>query len=131
MKVLVPIRYPITKNSKRTLEEAISLAEEKDASLVVLHVDLFYDRRGVKTSELERAVKDAVGEQENAMFVVKEGLLVEETILEEALKRGVDIIVLGRDQRPRWKRMMSHLLSSADVERYLSSQWNGEVRVVG
>lgn len=131
MTVLVPIRYPLTKGSRRTLEEAVSIADERDASLVVLHVDLFYDRRGVTIGDLRRAVRRAVGDLEGARYVVKEGLLVEETILEEALKRDVDLVVLGRDQRPRWKRMMSQLLSRPDVDAYLEEEWEGEVRVVG
>lgn len=97
----------------------------------MLHVDLFYDRRGVTSRDLERAARSAVEDLPRATFVVKDGLLVEETILEEALKRDVDLVVIGRDQRPRWKRMMSKLLSRPDVEEYLGQEWDGEVRVVG
>ena len=39
-RVVVPVRYPLTDDSKRTLGEAIRVAEERDAALTILHVNL-------------------------------------------------------------------------------------------
>jgi len=131
VKILVPIRYPITEDSERTLRAAVELAEENEASLIVLHVDLYYDRRDVSSSDLRRAVRRALGEEPDAEFLVKEGLLVEETILEEAVKRGVGVVVMGRKQRSKWRRMMDKMLARPDVERFLRDEWEGEIEVVG
>jgi len=39
--VVVPVRYPLSKHSRRTLERAIEVAREREAALTVLHVDLY------------------------------------------------------------------------------------------
>lgn len=130
MTVLVPIRYPLAEMSKKTLQRAVEEAEERGDLLVVMHVNLYYDKRSVTSKDLRRAVRNALGGLPEGEYIVKEGLLVEETILEEAVKRRVDLVVIGRDQRPKWKQMMDRLLSRPDVEDYLGDQWEGEVEVV-
>ena len=39
--VVVPVRYPPSSHSAATLREAVRVAEERDADLTILHVDLY------------------------------------------------------------------------------------------
>ncbi|WP_197409713.1 universal stress protein, partial [Haloferax profundi] len=44
-RVVVPVRYPLSRHSRATLEEAVRVARERDAELTVLHVDLYQSNR--------------------------------------------------------------------------------------
>ena len=129
--VLVPVRYPLTEHSRRTLSEAVRLAEERDETLTVLHVNLYYRGREVSRNELRRAVEGAVGRPASARYLVREGFLVEETILEEVVVNDADVVVIGHKQAGRWRRMLSKLTADPDVEGYLREKLDAEVVTVG
>ena len=56
--VVVPVRYPLSDNSRETLAEAIRIAEREEATLTVLHVNLYQNGKRVTRSELKRAVEE-------------------------------------------------------------------------
>lgn len=118
-RVVVPVRYPLTKHSKATLSEAIRIADEREAQLSVLHVDLYQENHGVTRAKLRRAVESAFGPLERTRYVVRRGFLVEETILEEVAADEADIVVLGSKQAGRWRRMLRRVLNDPDIESFL------------
>ncbi|WP_158056434.1 universal stress protein [Halorussus halophilus] len=130
-RIVVPVRYPLTEHSRRTLEEAISVAEERDAALTVFHVNLYHKGRTVSRSELKRAVEQSFGHLPNTRYVVREGFLVEETILEEVAAEHADVVVIGHKQAGRWRRMLRKLTSDPDVESFLREKLEAEVITVG
>jgi len=117
--VVVPVRYPLSEHSRATLSRAIDLAEEHDADLTVLHVNLYQESGRVSRSELKRAVESSFGRLPRARYVVRSGFLVEETILEEVAAEAADYVVIGRKQAGRWQRMMRSLVDDPDVETFL------------
>ncbi|WP_101294870.1 universal stress protein [Halegenticoccus soli] len=117
--VVVPVRYPLSSHSKATLEEAIRVAEERDAELTVFHVDLYQDSHGVTRTALKRAVEREFGRLPRTRYVVRRGFLVEEAILEEVAAEGADIVVIGSKQAGRWRRMLRKFLDDPDVESFL------------
>ncbi|MEF8789433.1 MAG: universal stress protein [Haloarculaceae archaeon] len=117
--VVVPVRYPLSEHSRATLSRAIDLAEEHDADLTVLHVNLYQESGRVSRSELKRAVESSFGRLPRARYVVRSGFLVEETILEEVAAEEADYVVIGRKQAGRWQRMMRSLVDDPDVETFL------------
>ncbi|MFB6183446.1 MAG: universal stress protein [Haloarculaceae archaeon] len=118
-KVVVPVRYPLTEQSRATLSEAIRVAEEEDAELTVLHVNQYQSNRGVSRSDLRRAVEEAFGHLPNTRYAVRKGLLVEETLLEELLEQRADVVVIGKRQLTPWRNMVRRLLDEPDVEGVL------------
>lgn len=126
-RVVVPVRYPLTRHSRRTLERAIEVAQERDAALTVLHVDLYQEGRHVTRSELKRAVEREFGALPNARYVVRSGFLVEETILEEIAAEGADVVVIGEKQVGRWRSMVRRLVGDPDIEDYLREELNAQV----
>ncbi len=120
--VVVPVRYPLSEHSRRTLETAIAVADEHDAELTVLHVDLYQASRRVTQSELQRAVETAFGRLPRARYVVRSGFLVEETILNEAATEDADVVVIGRKQTGRWRRMMRRITGEPNVGPFLREQ---------
>ncbi|UPW00352.1 universal stress protein [Halorussus gelatinilyticus] len=130
-RVVVPVRYPLTEHSKRTLAEAVRVAEERDATLTVLHVNLYQRGREVSRSELKRAVESEFGRVARSRYVVREGFLVEETILEEVAAEEADVVVIGHKQVGRWRRMLRKLTSDPDVAGYLREKLDAEILTVG
>lgn len=129
--VVVPVRYPLTDHSKHTLAEAVDIAEENDAMLTVLHVNVYQRGRNVSRTELRRAVEAEFDRLSNARYVVREGFLVEETILDEVAAEDADVVVIGHKQVSRWRRALGRLTSDPDVETYLRRKLDAEIVTVG
>jgi nucleotide-binding universal stress UspA family protein len=130
VRVVVPVRYPLSETSRRTLERAVAIAEERDADLTVLHVDLYQEPGTVTRTELRSAVLEAVGDVPRARYVVRKGFLVEETILEEAASEGADAVVIGDRQRGRFRKMLTRVFDGPEVDRYLEERLDCEVITV-
>jgi len=128
--VVVPVRYPLSQHSKATLEEAVRIADERDADLTVLHVDLYQENRGVTRAELKAAVEREFGSLDRTRFVVRKGFLVEETILEEVAAEGADVVVIGTKQASRWRRMLQRFLDDPDIETFLREKLDATVITV-
>ena len=125
--VVVPVRYPLSEHSRRTLRTAIDVAEERDANLSVLHIDLYQSSQRVTQAELKRAVEREFGRLPNARYAVRTGFLVEETILDEVATEGADVVVIGRKQTSRWRRMIRRVTDEPDVARFLRNQLDCDV----
>lgn len=128
--VVVPVRYPLTRHSKATLAEALDIAEERDAELTVLHVDLYQDGRNVSRADLKRAVTREFGRLDRVRVVVRRGFLVEETILDEVAAEQADAVVIGSKQASRWRRTFSRFLDDPDIESYLREKLDCDVITV-
>jgi len=126
-RVVVPVRYPLSEHSERTLRRAIRVADERDAELTVLHVDLYQNGRKVTRTDLKREVEDRVGELVSTRYVVRHGFLVEETILEEVAAEEADVVVIGHKQAGRWRRMLNSLTNDPDIETFLRDRLDCEV----
>ncbi|MCX2818828.1 universal stress protein [Haladaptatus sp. F3-133] len=129
MKALVPVRYPLTGNSRRTVERALELRneEEDDVDLVFLHVNLFQNERKATRRGLRREIQDEF-DVTDASYAVRKGFLVEEAILEEAANREAEVIVIGRTRSGRLRRALRRLIrNDPDIENFLRD--NLDVRI--
>ncbi|WP_229109325.1 universal stress protein [Halapricum desulfuricans] len=120
--VVVPVRYPLTEHSRATLAKAIRIANEEDAALSILHVNLYQENGRVTRTDLKEAVEDAFGYLSDARYVVRSGFLVEETILDEIIDGDADVVVIGQKQTSRWREMIRRLLDDPDLERFLDDE---------
>lgn len=110
--ILVPIRFPLTDDSARTLGAAGRLAHDHTpAHLHVLHVNLFQSNGTIKTEEFTRAMSAAL-DGVDASVTTRRGFLIEEVILEEAIHIDADIVVIGANQQTTWRRLLSRLLKT-------------------
>jgi nucleotide-binding universal stress UspA family protein len=128
--VMVPVRYPLSRHSKATLAEAIDVAQERDADLTVLHVDLYQDSHRTTRRDLKNAVEGEFGPQPHARYVVRRGFLVEETILEEVVAEEADVVVIGSKQAGRWRGMLRRFLDDPDIESFLKEKLDCQVLTV-
>lgn len=110
--ILVPIRYPLTDQSARTLAAAGRLAHDHaPAELGVLHVNLYQTGDDTQTKELTRAISSTL-DGVDASVITRRGFLVEEVILEEARSIRADIVVVGTNQQATWRRLLRRLLGN-------------------
>lgn len=128
--VVVPVRYPLTENSRATLEAAVTIAQEEGADLTILHVNPYHESRRVTRRELERAVGDIVRDLSDVRYVVSRGMLIEETILQETADREADVVVIGKAQVGRWRRLIRQLGGDPDIERYLRDELDCRLVIV-
>lgn len=128
--VVVPVRYPLTKHSRRTLERALEVARDRDAALTVLHVDLYQNGKKVTRIDLKNAVEESFEPIDNARYVVRTGFLVEESILDEVAAENADAVVIGSQQASRLRRIFRRLTDNPDIDRYLRSHLDCEVITV-
>ncbi len=129
--VVVPVRYPLSDHSRATLGEAIRIADEREASLTVLHVNPYHRNGTVTRRELKEAVEEAFGPLPNTSYAVRRGLLVEETILDEVAAVDAAVVVIGRKQAGRWRAMIRRLIDDPDIEAFLSDELDAEIVTVG
>ncbi|WP_435347602.1 universal stress protein [Haloarchaeobius sp. HRN-SO-5] len=129
-RVVVPVRYPLTKHSRRTLEAAIDIAAEREAALTVLHVDLYQNSKRIDRADLKRATERTFGHVPNARYVVRRGFLVEESILDEVAAEDADVVVIGNKQAGRWRRMLRKIVDEPDIDGYLRRHLDCEVVTV-
>ncbi|MDL5361409.1 universal stress protein [Halalkalicoccus sp. NIPERK01] len=130
-RVVVPVRYPLSARSKRTVERALDVAEDDDADLTVLHVNLYQNGHPITRAELKRAVETEFGRLPTVRYVVRSGFLVEETILDEIAAEDADIVVIGNRQASRWKRLINRLVRDPDIESFLRNHLDCTVITVG
>lgn len=129
-RVVVPVRYPLSEHSRRTLSGAIDIAEERDAELTVLHVNLHQESQRVTRTDLMRTVTGAFGSVSDVRYVVRSGFLVEQTILDEVAAEGADVVVIGRKQIGRWRRTLRSMLGEPDIETFLADELDCELVTV-
>ncbi|WP_338729314.1 universal stress protein [Haladaptatus sp. DJG-WS-42] len=125
--VIVPVRYPLTEHSHATVEKAIQVADELDADLTVLHVNLYQASRHVSRADLKATVEREFGRLPRARYVTRDGFLIEETILDEVAAEGADVVVIGRKQVSRWRRMVRTLIDDPDIEHFLNEKLDCKV----
>ncbi|UHQ98142.1 universal stress protein (plasmid) [Natrinema zhouii] len=129
--ILVPIRYPLTDRSIQTLTFANDLIKSNDdGEVYVLHVNLFQNGDNAHRHEISRAVIPIFDEC-NPTVITRSGFLIEEIIATETIEIGADIVVLGKSQKPRWRRLLSKIVGNDPaVESYLGGQTAATVEVV-
>jgi PHP family Zn ribbon phosphoesterase len=61
----------------------------------------------------------------------RQGFLVEEVILEETTQIGADIVVVGANQQPTWRRILRRLLQNdPEVSTFLRAKTTPDTEVM-
>lgn len=129
--IVVPVRYPLSQHSRATLAEALEIASEYDeSSLTVLHINLYQNSKVVTRGDLKKAVETEFGSLPHARYAVRSGFVVEQSILEEIAAEEADIVVIGKKQVGRWRKMIQRIVDNPDVEAYLRENLDCEVVTV-
>lgn len=132
MKIIVPVRYPLTRNSRRTLERALEMRDENDeAEIVVLHVNLIQERKKASRSDLRHEALSEYSDLRDASFVVRRGFLLEESILDEVASQDADAVVIGSTKAGVLRRTFRRLVGNEpNIEKFLRQNLDITTEVV-
>lgn len=132
MRVLVPVRYPLTESSRGTVERAVEIQDTSDepVDVIVLHVNLIQTGEDITHDDLRRKIESEF--DLDASYVVRRGFLIEETILEEAGRREADMVLIGKSRSGKLRRVFDRLVNNdPDIEAYLRKNLDVSIEVVG
>ena len=126
---LVSARYPLTADSYRTIQRGRELTDDGE-SLIVLHISLLQNGERATRSELQAAVERELGEI-GAHYIVRQGYVLEEAIIDEAARQNADRVLVGKTKRGRFRRWVGQLLGLyPDLEAALSDNLGTRLEVV-
>jgi nucleotide-binding universal stress UspA family protein len=131
MKVLIPVRYPLTDNNRRAIERGIDLVNgHENPELLVFHLNELQSDQRIGRKTLREAV-EAEFDGIDASYVVRDGFLVEEAIIEEAIRLEMDYIVLSTYRRNRWTQLFEAILGIDERPEQLIRERTGiELEVI-
>jgi nucleotide-binding universal stress UspA family protein len=131
MNVLIPVQYPLTTTNKRAIQHGMELIQGTDnPELMIFHLNELQSGPGASRKRLREAVETEFGDVD-ASYVVRDGFLTEEAIIETALHYDMDWIVLSEGRRNRWRRLFEEFLAiDHDPERMIKELAGIEVDVV-
>lgn len=124
----------MNKDNRSTLARGFELAREDGSEVVVLHVNLFQNLEEVSRNDLRKEVEQMFDGDlpPNVSYVIREGFLIEESILEVAANEKADVIVIGRSRSGRLRRAMRRLIGNdPDIESFLREKLDVDIQVVG
>ena len=129
MTTLVPVRYPLTADSYRTIQRGRELTDDGE-SLIVLHISLLQNGERATRSELQAAVEGELGEI-GAHYIVRQGYVLEEAIIDEAARQNADRVLVGKTKRGRFRRWVGQLLGLyPDLEAALTEHLGTRLEIV-
>ena len=127
---LVSVRYPLSADSYRTIHRGLSYTSDDGDSLIVLHVTLLQNGDRLTRDQLRKAVEGEFGAIP-AHYVVRQGYVLEEAIIDEAARQNADRVIVGKSKRGRIRRRLGQLFGLyPDLERELSRNLKTTLEVV-
>lgn len=131
MKILIPVRYPLTDVNKRAIQRAMDLVEgHENPELLIFHMNEVQKDQRISRKMLREAVESLFDGLE-ASYVVRDGFFIEEAIIEEAIRLEMDYIVLSKYRRDRWKQLLEEILDlNQNPEQLIRDKTGIEVEVV-
>lgn len=108
-KILVALRYPLSKRGRKTLHKAMELIEDDNIKVIFFHVNLIYNNKKVKRRDFKNEVEknaERIKTMKDVKFIVEESYLLDESILKKILETKTDVLIIGKTMEPRWKKFI-------------------------
>ena len=127
---LVSVRYPLSEDGRRTIQRGLDYVSDDDDSLIILHVTLLQNGSKLTRQQLRGAVEGEFGEIP-AHYVVRQGYVLEEAIIDEAARQNADRVIVGKTKRGRIRRRIGQLFGLyPDLETELKATLSTTLEVV-
>lgn len=128
--IVVPVRYPLTERSRRTLREGRRLAKDRDGQLIVLHINLYQKSHRTTPSDLKSAIEDEFGYMPRTRYAVRDGFILEETLTQEVLAENPDVVVVGASRGGIIGWLRHYILSEPNLLAHLEQNLDCEIVTV-
>jgi len=127
---LVSVRYPLSEDGHRTIQRGLDHVSDDGDSLIVLHVTLLQNGDKLNRQQLREAVEREFGEIPTH-YVVRQGYVLEEAIIDEAARQNADRVIVGKTKRGRIRRRLGQLFGLyPDLETELTRNLKTTLEVV-
>ena len=127
---LVSVRYPLSDDSHRTIQHGLEHVTDDGDSLIVLHVTLLQNGSKLTRQQLQEAVEREFGSIP-AHYVVRQGYVLEEAIIDEAARQSATRVIVGKTKRGRIRRRIGQLFGLyPDLETELARNLKTTLEVV-
>lgn len=127
---LVSVRYPLNADSRRTIQRGLDYSADENGSLIILHVTLLQNGDRLTRQALRNAVQAEFGEIQ-AHYIVRQGYVLEEAIIDEAARQAADRVIVGKTKRGRIRRRLGRLFGLyPDLEVELAQNLSTTLEVV-
>lgn len=123
MKIRIPVPYPLTDTNEGTIRRGLNLASEhENPELLLFHLNELQTDQRIRRKTLRNAVESACGEID-ASYVVRDGCLIEEAIIEETIRLEMDYLILSRRRRNRRRQLLREILElDRDPDRLIEER---------
>lgn len=130
-RVLVPVRCPLRDADREAIQQAMRRVQRRGRTrLIILHVNLLHRGRRMRAPRLRASVERVFGAVDDAVYVVRDGYLIEEEILAEVEAQRADAVVVG-SVVSRWQRVLRRVGGAGpDIGAYLRRHTPANVDVV-
>ncbi|MFQ5974961.1 MAG: hypothetical protein ACE5J5_01410 [Candidatus Hydrothermarchaeales archaeon] len=108
-KILVSLRYPITKRGRNTLHKAMEIVEGDNVSVSFYHVNLIYNDKRITRRDFKREVEkneERLKTMRGVRYSVEESYLLDESILKKISETNIDTLIIGKTMESRWKKFL-------------------------
>lgn len=131
MNVLIPVQYPLTETNERAIQRGIDIVTgHNNSELVVFYMNEIQKSHRIGRKELRDAVESEFEDLE-ANYVVRDGILIEESIIEEAIRLGIHSIILSKHRRDRWQRLLEEVFgANQNPEQFIRNHAGIDVEVI-
>jgi nucleotide-binding universal stress UspA family protein len=131
MNILIPVRYPLTDVNKRAIKRGIELVDgREDFEILIFYLNEVQKDTRVSRKSLREAVESSFPGL-NASYMVRDGFLIEEAIVEAAIQLEMDYIILSTHRRDRWRQLLEAILDiDQNPEQFIRDNTGIEVEVI-
>lgn len=127
---LISVRYPLSDDSHRTIQRGLEYLRDDSDSLIILHVTLLQNGSKLTRQQLRAAVEGEFGEIP-AHYVVRQGYVLEEAIIDEVARQSADRVIVGKTRRGWIRRRLGQLFGLyPDLEAELARNLKTTLEVV-
>ncbi|MEE8358087.1 MAG: hypothetical protein V3R82_01570 [Candidatus Hydrothermarchaeales archaeon] len=108
-KILIALRYPLTKRGRKTLHKATEMIEGDNVNVTFYHVNMIYNNKKISRRSFKEDIfknEEQLKDRKGLRFSVDESYLLDESILKKISENNINTIIIGKTMESRWKKFL-------------------------
>jgi len=108
-KILIALRYPLTKSGRKTLHKATEIIDEDNVTVTFYHVNLIYNDKKVSRRNFKNDIfknEEQLKDRKGLKFSLEESYLLDESILKKISENNIDTLIIGKTMESRWTKFI-------------------------
>ncbi len=108
-KILIALRYPLTKRGRKTLHKATEIIGGDNVNVTFYHVNMIYNNKKISRRSFKEDIfknEEQLKDRKGLKFSVEESYLLDESILKKISENNINTIIIGKTMASRWKKFL-------------------------